>query len=197
VSGTYQTLAEARRSRPFAQAATIVGLELLTLPVERDDRGSLAEVCRNSWVEPEHPIQWNAVRNRPGALRGVHWHNRHADYLAAVFGRVIVAAVDLRVGSPTERTVMLVELDADEPSGLFVPTGVGHGFYARGESVLMYGVSAYWDPADELGVRWHDPALGIDWPLDPEGVAIVSERDAAFPLLADAGPLPRWSGETA
>jgi dTDP-4-dehydrorhamnose 3,5-epimerase len=197
MSGAHYALAEARRSRPSAEAGTIVGVELLSLPVEHDDRGSLAEVCRNSWVEPEHPIQWNAVRNRPGALRGMHWHNRHADYLAAVFGRVLVAAVDLRVASPTERAVMLVELDANEPSGLLIPPGVGHGFYAREESVLMYGVSAYWDPADELGVRWDDPTLGIPWPLDSGGLAIVSERDAAFPQLADAGPLPHWSGEPA
>lgn len=161
--------------------------------MERDERGALVEICRNSWIAPDHPIQWNAVTNRAGSLRGVHWHNHHADYLAAVHGRVLVAAVDLRIGSPTESAVLLVELTADEPRGLFIPAGVGHGFYSHAESVLMYGVSAYWDPTDELGVRWDDPALGIPWPREAAGVAIVSERDSAFPLLIDAGPRPRWS----
>jgi dTDP-4-dehydrorhamnose 3,5-epimerase len=124
----------------------------------------------------------------------VHWHNRHADYIAVVHGRVAVAAVDLRIGSPTEGEALTVELSQDLPRGLFIPAGVGHGFYSFGESVLMYGVSAYWDPADELGVRWDDSALGIPWPTDAAGSAIVSDRDSSFPSLAEAGPRPRWIG---
>ena len=149
------------------------------------------ETCRNEWLGDDHPRQWNAVTNVAGSLRGVHWHNHHVDYLAAVHGRVLVAAVDLRLGSPSEGASLLVELAAARPRGLVVPAGVGHGFYSEGESVLMYGVSAYWDPDDEFGVRWDDPALGIDWPpAAREG--ILSARDAAFPPLAEAGERPSY-----
>jgi dTDP-4-dehydrorhamnose 3,5-epimerase len=188
---SYAALAGLRRSRPPASTLRVAGLELLELPAELDERGSLVELCRNEWLGGDHPVQWNAVTNRPGALRGVHWHNRHVDYLAAAHGRVVVAAVDLRVGSPSEGTALLVELDAEQPRALLVPAGVGHGFYSAGASVLMYGVSAYWDPDDELGVRWDDPALRIPWP-DEAAAATVSARDAAFPPLAEAGERPRW-----
>jgi dTDP-4-dehydrorhamnose 3,5-epimerase len=186
------SLAGRRRARPSTEKLAISGVELLDLPTERDARGSLVELCRNSWVAPDEPVQWNAVTNRSGSLRGVHWHNRHADYLAAVHGRVLVAAVDLRRGSPSEREALVVELGVDAPRAVFIPAGVGHGFYSAADSVLMYGVSAYWDPDDELGVRWDDPALGIPWPPETARHAIVSERDSGFPPLAEAPPRPRW-----
>ena len=56
----------------------------------------------------------------------------------------------------------------------------------------MYGVSKYWDPDDELGVRWDDPALGILWPPEASG-ALVSGRDAGFPMLAEAGERLTWA----
>ena len=72
-----------------------------------------------------------------------------------------------------------------------IPAGVGHGFFSAEASVVMYGVSKYWDPEDELGVRWDDPALGIAWP--PEAAyALVSGRDAGFPTLAEAGERLNW-----
>jgi dTDP-4-dehydrorhamnose 3,5-epimerase len=190
-------LVEQRRASPPDQVLAISGVRVLELPAEQDARGSLVELCRNSWVAPHEPVQWNAVRNRAGSLRGVHWHNRHADYLAVVHGRVLVAAVDLRVGSPTELEALVVELTVEAPRALFIPAGVGHGFYSPAESVLMYGVSAYWDPTDELGVQWDDPALGIPWPRDAGRHAIVSERDSGFPPLAEAAPRARWIDEAA
>ena len=131
-------------------------------------------------------MQWNAITNRPGSLRGVHWHNAHADFIAPVHGSVLVAAIDLRIGSPTEGRAELAMLDAAEPRAIVIPPGVGHGFFSAEASVVMYGVSKYWDPDDELGVRWDDPALGIPWPPEASG-ALVSGRDAGFPTLAEAG----------
>src|SRR6185436_14600685 len=101
------------------------------------------------------------------------------------------AAVDLRIGSPTELHAELALLDADEPRAIVIPPGVGHGFFSAEASVVMYGVSKYWDPDDELGVRWDDPALGIPWPPEASA-ALVSGRDAGFPSLAEAGERLPW-----
>ena len=180
-------------SRPEAQATAIPGVEVLRLEPLRDARGVLVEMCRSSWVEPEEPVQWNAITNVPGALRGMHWHLDHLDYLSVVHGELLVALVDLRVGSPSEHVVELLTLQADPPSAAVIPAGVAHGFYSAGDSVVMYGVSAYWDGEDEWGVRFDDPALGIPWPVDPVDV-ILSDRDEAFPLLVDAGPRLAWGG---
>ena len=185
-------LARERSSRPRSIELPIAGVELLELPSEHDARGALVELCRASWVEPDEPVQWNAITNRPGSLRGVHWHNAHADFIAPVHGSVLVAAVDLRIGSPTERRAELVMLNAAEPRAIVIPPGVGHGFFSGEASVVMYGVSKYWDPDDELGVRWDDPALGIPWPPEASG-AMVSGRDAGFPMLAEAGERLTWA----
>ena len=182
--------------RPQARTTSIVGAEVLELEPLRDPRGMLVEMCRGSWVAPEEPLQWNAITNVPRALRGMHWHLEHLDYLSVVHGELLVALVDLRIGSPSEHVVELLTLRADPPSAAVVPAGVAHGFYSAGDSVVMYGVSRYWDGEDEWGVRFDDPALGIPWPVHPADV-ILSGRDATFPLLAEAGPRLAWGGAQA
>jgi len=79
-------------------------------------------------------------------------------------------------------------LGDDNEQGVYVPPGVGHGFAALTDLTLTYLVDGYYDPDDELGVAWDDPALGIDW-----GVAqpILSNRDQAMPKKAEAA-LPVW-----
>lgn len=181
-----------RGVRPHADALEIDGVEVLSLPVEHDPRGALVELCRHAWVEPDGPIQWNAITNEPRALRGIHWHNRHVDYIAAVHGGIVAALIDLRIGSPAEGKAVLLVLRASPPTAVVIPAGVGHGFFSPERSVVMYGVSAYWDPDDEFGVRWDDSALGIPWPPETSE-AIVSGRDEAFGPLETAGPRLAWT----
>jgi dTDP-4-dehydrorhamnose 3,5-epimerase len=181
---------------PPASRTDIAGVRLLELTPEDDARGRLVEISRRSWLGEASPVQWNAVTTTGGALRGVHWHNRHHDVIVAIAGWVLAGLVDLRRGSPTERKAELLRLDAESPGALVVPSGVGHGLLSVEPSVVMYGVSRYWDPDDELGVRWDDPELGIPWPEQP-GRPLISGRDARSPSLADAGPLPTWEGTPA
>jgi dTDP-4-dehydrorhamnose 3,5-epimerase len=142
-------------------------------------------------VEPKVPVQWNLVVNRPGVLRGIHWHALHTDYLCAVAGVAQAMLIDLRPGSPTEMVSELVELDCERPALLEIPIGVGHGFHSSGASSLLYAVTRYWDPDDEFGVRHDDPELGLAWPDGSED-AIVSQRDLEMPLWRDAGRPPAW-----
>jgi len=76
----------------------------------------------------------------------------------------------------------LVELSADDPSMLVIPTGVAHGFYFAEPSLHLYGVTKYWDVGDELACHWADPQLEIPWPALP---TLVSERDSTAPSLAE------------
>jgi dTDP-4-dehydrorhamnose 3,5-epimerase len=170
---------------------SIDGVTLRPLDPQRDERGALVELCRHAWVEPDVPVQWNLVVNRRQVVRGVHWHEHHTDYIAPVFGALHAALVDLRPGSPTELMAQVVQLEADSPALLTIPAGVGHGFYSPRESAVLYAVTRYWDPADEFGVRWDDPALGIRWPAGAES-ATVSARDREMPLLADAPSRGAW-----
>ena len=158
------------------------GVVLTELTPHRDDRGTFTELFRLEWETGVQPIQWNAVRSRPGVLRGVHVHPVHGDYLTVVSGRATIGLRDLRPDSPTHGLATAVELDAERPRAITIPPGVAHGFHFPVESLHIYSVSHYWDLADELGCRWDDPRLEIPW--DP-GEPHISPRDAALPSLRE------------
>ena len=155
------------------------GTYLRHLTAHSDDRGEFTEVHRREWPSGVEPVQWNCVRSRAGTLRGVHVHAKHADYLTCPVGQCFVGLRDLRRG-PTAGQTAMVELSADRPAGLTIPPGVAHGFYFPVDSLHLYAVDRYFDPADELGCHWADPALELDWPGVP---MLLSRRDR------DAGPL--------
>ena len=158
------------------------GVVLRALTVHPDSRGALCEIFRASWPDAGAMVQWNAVHSRPGVLRGFHVHPRHDDCLTIVAGRLFLGLRDLRAGSPTQGLCAALWLEADHPALVTIPRGVGHGFAFVEPSVHVYALDRYWDPADELGCRWDDPALGIAWPV---AAPLLSERDAKAGSLAE------------
>lgn len=168
------------------------GVALLPLEPHVDERGVFTELFRTSWDVGVAPVQWNAVRSEANVLRGVHAHLRHADYLTLVVGRATIGLHDLRPGSLTEGLGAAVELDAREPGALVIPVGVAHGFYFHEPSVHVYAVSHEFDPADELGCRWDDPGLGIEWPCREP---LLSPRDRELGSLSELRAV--WRGAPA
>jgi dTDP-4-dehydrorhamnose 3,5-epimerase len=85
---------------------------------------------------------------------------------------------DLREGGPTDGATETLDISGENHLGVYIPPGVAHGFAALTDAVLTYLVDGYYNPADELGVAWDDPAIGADWGVtDP----ILSERDQDEP----------------
>jgi dTDP-4-dehydrorhamnose 3,5-epimerase len=152
------------------------------LAPQADERGVFTELFRDSWSLEVEPTQWNAVSSVANVLRGVHAHWRHADYLTVVAGRATIGLYDLREGSSSEGCAATVELRADRPACLVVPPGVAHGFYFHEPSLHVYAVDHEWDAADELGCRWDEPGLGIDWPCEQP---LLSPRDEALGSLSE------------
>jgi dTDP-4-dehydrorhamnose 3,5-epimerase len=146
--------------------------DLPTTPAGRELRGP-------TWQVGVVPVQWNAVRSRVGVLRGVHCHPRHADLVCVARGRMRLGLADLRGGRVG--AVTCLDLDASRPKAVAIPPGVAHGFQFVAPSLHVYAVDRTWDPADELGCRWDDPAMGIPW---AEGVESISERDAGLGTAA-------------
>ena len=160
-------------------AAPIPGVQVRRLEPHVDERGTFTEIFREGWlVDAPKFVQWNAVTSRAGTLRGVHVHRRHADYLVVLAGHLTLGLVDLRPNAAGGRAIL--EMEATEPIAVAIPTGVAHGFLFTADSVHVYGVSEYFDPADELGCRWDDPALGLPWPIRP---SYLSARDESLPSL--------------
>ncbi len=128
---------------------------------------------RDAWVQD------SVSRSRRNVLRGMHIDPRMAKLVQALKGTIYDVIVDARPESPTFRQWEGFVLSEDNHHQLYVPAGFAHGFLAQSdEVVVMYKMSAHYDPAFERGIRWNDPAIGIEWPLD--GAPIVSAKDAAL-----------------
>jgi dTDP-4-dehydrorhamnose 3,5-epimerase len=137
-------------------------------------------------------VQDNLSRSAHGVLRGLHLqYPKHQGKLVSVLrGRLLDVAVDVRVGSPTFGRHVMVELSEDNRRQVWVPRGFAHGFVVLSEIAdFFYKCDELYSPADEIVVRWNDPAIGIRWGLERPK---LSARDAAAPLLAEIEHLPQY-----
>jgi dTDP-4-dehydrorhamnose 3,5-epimerase len=167
-------------------STTIHDVVVVEPDVHGDRRGRFVETYRRQWLPlGREMVQSNRSEKQAGALVGLHYHLHQADYWYLLRGHARVVLHDLREGSPTDGATELVDLDGDEDRGLFIPPGVAHGFAALTDLLLWYQVDGYYNPADELGLAWDDPAVGADWGVtDP----VLSDRDRANPRRADIPP---------
>lgn len=117
-----------------------------------------------------------------GTLRGLHYQlppSAEAKTVRCIRGAFWDVIVDLRPDSETYRQWYGLELSPDNGLALYVPQGFAHGFITlKADSEALYLSSAFYDPDCERGLRWDDPAIGIQWPIAPE---TVSAKDAGWP----------------
>ncbi len=144
------------------------------LPDELRERGMSADLAQCN-------LAFNLKR---GTLRGMHFqHAPHAQakIIRATSGALLDVIVDLREDSPTFKQWDAVELSAENRRMFYMPEGVAHGYITLADNTeAYYHASSKWAPAAESGVRWNDPAFGIEWPMAP---IVISEKDAAWPLF--------------
>ena len=162
---------------------TIEGVWIVEPSIHGDQRGMFIETYRREWFpNGREMVQGNRANRQAGSLVGLHYHLHQADYWYVPFGHARVVLHDLREGGPTDGRTLELDLTGDNHTGVFIPPGVAHGFSAITDMVITYLVDGYYNPADELGVMWNDPAVGADWGVpDP----ILSTRDQNNPLRAD------------
>ncbi len=167
----------------ITESEVIADVVVVEPDVHGDPRGRFVETYRRSWFPlGREMIQGNRSEKQAGALVGLHYHLHQADYWYVLRGTARVVLHDLRRGSPTDGATLVVELDGEHDRGLFIPPGVAHGFAALTDLTLWYLVDSYYNPDDELGVAWDDPAIDADWGVtDP----VLSERDRANPRRAE------------
>jgi dTDP-4-dehydrorhamnose 3,5-epimerase len=139
-------------------------------------------------------VQSNVSRSARGVLRGLHyqWPNPQGKLVSVLEGEVYDVAVDIRRGSPTFGQWAGVMLTAENKRHFWVPEGFAHGFCVLSEfATFSYQCTALYDRVADAGIRWDDPAIGIDWPVSEP---LLSEKDAKTPFLADvpAQRLPEY-----
>ena len=165
----------------------LAGAYLVELEPRDDERGSFARTwCRDELAE--HGLstavsQCSVSRNtRAGTLRGLHFQavpHEEVKLVRCTHGGIFDVIVDLRPGSETEGEWIGVELTAAAGNALYVPKGFAHGFQTLvDESEVFYMMSDPYVPEASTGVRWDDPAFGIEWP--PAVSRTISERDLAW-----------------
>jgi dTDP-4-dehydrorhamnose 3,5-epimerase len=170
----------------------LAGLKLIRPRVFRDPRGFFIE----TYSEPRYReggidvrfVQDNHSRSARGTLRGLHYQSApgQAKLIRVIQGRIFDVAVDIRPDSPTFGKWFGEYLDAEEHLQLFIPVGFAHGFCVVSEAAeVTYKVSSVYDAKTEVGMRWNDPDIGVEWPIQEPLLSARDENAESFREFAN------------
>ena len=163
----------------------------------KDHRGFFSEVYSRKalaavGIDRDFVQDNHSLSVEKGVLRGLHYQvppMAQDKLIRVVRGAILDVAVDVRRSSPTFGKHVAIEISDQNWRQIFVPVGFAHGFVTlEPNTEVLYKVSAPYSPEHERGVKWNDPALGINWGVR-EGQAVLSGRDQTHPPLASARDL--------
>lgn len=161
----------------------IDGCKILIPHIHIDKRGSFLEIW-NSQTFLEIGVKCNFVQDNistssKGVLRGLHTQMKYpqAKMVSCLHGVIFDVVVDCRPGSPSFGMWHGEILSHENHKQLFVPKGVAHGFYIIEEAMVHMKVTTHYTPGDEIGFKWDDKSIGIDWPLNCDSRPILAEKD--------------------
>ena len=172
----------------------IEGVYIIQPKVFKDNRGYFMETFRQSDFDAgigRHVefIQDNESKSSRGVLRGLHSQKGEASpakLVRVIKGRVVDVAVDIRRSSKTFGRYVMVELSEENKTQFFIPRGFAHGFLVLSdEAIFTYKVDNAYAPQQEASIRYDDPDIAIEWPMDMAEV-ITSEKDMNARWLRDA-----------
>ena len=172
----------------------IDGLVVIEPKVFGDNRGYFMETYNKGEFDAAGLdmvfVQDNESRSKKGVLRGLHFQkkNPQGKLVRVLEGEVFDVAVDLRKNSLTFGKWEGVVLSAENKRQFYIPEGFAHGFVVLSETAtFVYKCTRLYDPKDEGGLMWNDPAIGIKWPVGNGFEPLLSEKDTKNPLLKDLG----------
>ncbi len=179
------------------ESLSIPDVKLITPRRFADARGFFSETFNESaWRDAgftAHFVQDNhAYSVEKGVVRGLHFQlppSAQGKLIRVARGAILDVAVDIRRASPSFGKHVSAVISAENWRQIWVPPGFAHGYVTlEPHTEVIYKVTALYAPRDDRGIRWNDPALGIEWGIG-EAAAILSDKDRAQPLLADAPDL--------
>ena len=161
------------------------GLAVITHPdVFADERGFFVEVFRaDQFAElglPVNFVQDNHSRSKKGVLRGLHfqWEPPMGKLMRVTYGSAFLVAVDIRKGSPTLGQWFGMEVSAENKKQIWAPAGFARGFYVLSDyAEIQYKCTGIYNSKGESGIRWNDPRVGIQWPIENRDALVLSEKD--------------------
>ena len=165
----------------FLKGAFIIDIKKI-----EDNRGFFARTwCRKEFIDhqldvesAQYSISYNKVK---GTLRGMHFQiapHEETKIVRCTRGKIYDVIIDLRKDSSTYQAYFGVELSAQNYRMLYVPKGFAHGFITLEDNTeIFYQISGFYAPGAARGIRWDDPAFGIEWPIQP---IVLSEKDKNY-----------------
>ena len=175
-------------------ATEIPDVWIIEPQVFADARGYFMETWREedfnrAMGREVHFVQDNQSMSSRGVLRGLHYQrgaDSQAKLVRVLQGTVVDVAVDLRKDSPTFGRHVMVELSAENKRQLFIPRGFAHGFQVVSETaVFTYKVDNRYAPESECSIRFDDPSICIEWPIQGNDV-VLSEKDLSHAVSFEA-----------
>lgn len=174
---------------------SLPGVLIVEPQIFRDERGFFLETFSAKRLGdsqiPENFAQDNHSRSTRGVVRGLHYQLRspQGKLVHAARGRIFDVAVDIRRGSPTFAKWFGLELNDENMLSLWIPGGFAHGFCVLSDVAdVIYKCTVPYEAADDRGIAWNDPLIGIDWPVKD---AILSAKDSSYsPLSPDRNDIP-------
>lgn len=165
------------------------GVVLLTPKIHGDERGFFMETFNQATFGnlglPDSFVQDNHSRSSYGVLRGLHFQypQWQGKLVRVLNGEIFDVAVDVRADSPSFGQWVGVTLSAENKQQLYIPSGYAHGFCVTSDIAdVVYKCTSLYKPEDDVGIRWDDPDVNVEWPIsDP----IVSTKDQAAARLRD------------
>ena len=166
------------------------GVFVIEIEKLEDHRGFFARAWCQKEFEKHNLVQRirqaNVSYNKTkGTLRGMHYQvspYEETKLVRCTNGAIYDVIIDLRESSPTHTQWIGVELTADNYKMLYVPEKFAHGFITLEDNTeVIYQVSQFYTPGSERGIRWDDPAISIDWPIE---VKVISDKDRNWPDYA-------------
>lgn len=170
----------------------IEGVRVIEPTVFGDERGYFMETYNYNDMKAagidDVFVQDNQSSSSKGVLRGLHFQIQHPQVklVRVVKGEVFDVIVDLRKGSDTFGKWFGVRLSAENKKQLYIPKNFAHGFVVLSESAeFVYKCADFYHPNDEGGIKWDDPDIGIEWPIDKDEQLIISAKDQKWLPLKD------------
>jgi dTDP-4-dehydrorhamnose 3,5-epimerase len=165
------------------------GVVILHPKVFADDRGFFMETYHQVFFGeqglPDQFVQDNHSRSSKGVLRGLHYQypQWQGKLVRVINGEIFDVAVDIRRDSPDFGKWVGVYLSEANHQQLYVPPGYAHGFCVVSDFAdVVYKCTTVYKPQDDAAIRWDDPEIGVEWPVDSP---LVSDKDRQAPLLSE------------
>ena len=175
----------------FTQTS-IEGVIVVDVKSYGDDRGYFMETYKKldfaaGGIDVDF-VQDNQSSSTKGVLRGLHYQKKHTQgkLVRVLSGEVFDVAVDIRKGSKTYGKWFGVTLSAEKKNMFYIPEGFAHGLYVLSDTAeFAYKCTDFYDPSSEAGIKWDDPAIGVEWPILDGTIPNISEKDGKHPAFTN------------